>query len=417
MKECDLLTQEECRLEKEDPQPELKQAEDSGMKIGGADATLSDSSGIQSVHTQTESRDPPVSDAEGGRQNLSQKSNQMGEVRLLQTVRIPAGYKKIVRGQVQGGEGGTLTLFTSTIDHPDVLLADSAVCSMDDGCTTLILENHGTEKLLLERGTVLGTVTPVDEVTFGGQMSMEVMDTSISTDQTDANCGNGVQADPYLLATEHRSTGRGAHSLTNADPPSGGAMAHSLIPAGDRSEERERTSDVIPVSTPDGGRTAMHLVSTSVLSGGQYPDDGVTISDAQSEEGTVGRFESGSEGRIKRLLEQLDLGSGHLTAPQEEQLVTLLRSFVDVFALDSSELGSTSLIHHSIDTGDHPPIRQPVRRMPFALRPQVDQLVQDACRGSYPAIIESLGQSRSTGPEERRINAILHGLSPSEQSY
>ena len=45
-------------------------------------------------------------------------------------------------------------------------MADSAVCSTDDGCTTLILENHGTEKLVLKRGTVLGTVTLVDEVTL-----------------------------------------------------------------------------------------------------------------------------------------------------------------------------------------------------------------------------------------------------------
>lgn len=147
------------------PQSESKQSEEA------ADAIHSDSSGSQSVHTSTESRDSPASDAGGGRRNPSQKSNQAGEVQLLQTVKVPAGYKKIVRGQVQGGEGSTLTLFTSTIDQPGVLLADGTVCSMDGRCTTLILENHGTEKLLLKCETVLGTVTPVDEVTFGNQMS------------------------------------------------------------------------------------------------------------------------------------------------------------------------------------------------------------------------------------------------------
>ena len=32
---------------------------------------------------------------------------------------------------------------------------------------------------------------------------------------------------------------------------------------------------------------------------------------------------------------------------------------------------------HVINTGDWPPIRQPARRMPFALREEVDRLVHD----------------------------------------
>ena len=47
-----------------------------------------------------------------------------------------------------------------------------------------------------------------------------------------------------------------------------------------------------------------------------------------------------------------------------------------MFALDP-ELGSTDLVTHSIDTGSHSPIRQPVRRTPFALRDMVDKLVQE----------------------------------------
>ena len=38
-----------------------------------------------------------------------------------------------------------------------------------------------------------------------------------------------------------------------------------------------------------------------------------------------------------------------------EQLENLLLNFVDVFALDDSELGRTSLVQHTIDTSDHPP--------------------------------------------------------------
>ena len=54
-----------------------------------------------------------------------------------------------------------------------------------------------------------------------------------------------------------------------------------------------------------------------------------------------------------------------------------LVSYSDVFALNPNELGTTQLVTHSIDTGSHPPIKQPIRQTPFALRKKVDQLVQD----------------------------------------
>ena len=43
--------------------------------------------------------------------------------------------------------------------------------------------------------------------------------------------------------------------------------------------------------------------------------------------------------------------------------------------MDESDLGTTDLAEHRINTGDHAPIRQPARRMPIALRDQVEQMV------------------------------------------
>lgn len=54
---------------------------------------------------------------------------------------------------------------------------------------------------------------------------------------------------------------------------------------------------------------------------------------------------------------------------------TLLCEYVDIFALDPSELGVSNLDTHSIDTTDHLPIRQPPRRTPFALREQIEDMV------------------------------------------
>ena len=54
----------------------------------------------------------------------------------------------------------------------------------------------------------------------------------------------------------------------------------------------------------------------------------------------------------------------------------------DVFAVDEGELGEVREVQHGIVTGDSPPIRQPVRRIPFALREKVAGLVNDMLSGS-----------------------------------
>ena len=49
----------------------------------------------------------------------------------------------------------------------------------------------------------------------------------------------------------------------------------------------------------------------------------------------------------------------------------------DLFALAGSELGVTDMITHSIDTGNHKPIRQQTRHTPFALRQKIEDLTQE----------------------------------------
>lgn len=91
---------------------------------------------------------------------------------------------------------------------------------------------------------------------------------------------------------------------------------------------------------------------------------------------TVQRLESDPEERSERKA-QLDLNVDRLPPSAQRELQILLSSYADVFALDLSELGTTDMVTHSIETGDHRPIRQPVRRTPFALREKVDTLVQE----------------------------------------
>ena len=49
----------------------------------------------------------------------------------------------------------------------------------------------------------------------------------------------------------------------------------------------------------------------------------------------------------------------------------------DIFALNATELGKTELMSHHIDTGDHPPICQPLRRTPFSLRKKINEIVTE----------------------------------------
>ena len=51
--------------------------------------------------------------------------------------------------------------------------------------------------------------------------------------------------------------------------------------------------------------------------------------------------------------------------------MSFLASHHDVFSLEEGERGETNLVELGIDTGDSPPVRQPLRRMPFAARQEV----------------------------------------------
>ena len=92
--------------------------------------------------------------------------------------------------------------------------------------------------------------------------------------------------------------------------------------------------------------------------------------------------------RKASLLQQLDLKVDHLTPEDRSRLESLIGDYSDVFALDSSELGTTDVVKHTIDTGGHPPIKQPPRRTPFALRMKVELVREMLSQG----VIE---QSRS----------------------
>ena len=231
-----------------------------------------------------------------------------GVIRLLQTIKVPAGYRKVIRGGIQEAPGSPTTmLFTPSLELSTVRLADGVIECREEEFATLIIENHRTEKLRLKRGTVLGTLEAVEEA-------------------------EGARETQAVVGLETESDGK------------------------------------------DQNDTAAHDGTNAVVEDCTYPSGG-SRAYSPGAEPVVNRMSGGKNGRLAKLFQQLELDGGQLHAKEERQLKTLLEKHSDIFAVEPSELGTSSVAQHSIKTGDHPPIRQPLRQMPFTLRHQVDKLV------------------------------------------
>lgn len=65
----------------------------------------------------------------------------------------------------------------------------------------------------------------------------------------------------------------------------------------------------------------------------------------------------------------------HLSPEERNKLYSCLQD-AKLLAREDSYLGSTVLVKHAINTSDHPVIKQPPRRIPFALRNHVDEMMK-----------------------------------------
>ena len=60
-----------------------------------------------------------------------------------------------------------------------------------------------------------------------------------------------------------------------------------------------------------------------------------------------------------------------------DKLGQLLRQYSKAFSANEYDLGWTDRVKHKIDTGDHPPARQPLRRLPLAQREIIDRHIDE----------------------------------------
>ena len=79
--------------------------------------------------------------------------------------------------------------------------------------------------------------------------------------------------------------------------------------------------------------------------------------------------------RLGKLYSELKLPPDSLSSDEVMQLKNLISEFSDVFALDDSELGCTNILQHSVNTRDHPPIKQQPYRTPVVRREKVAEMI------------------------------------------
>ena len=77
------------------------------------------------------------------------------------------------------------------------------------------------------------------------------------------------------------------------------------------------------------------------------------------------------------LQELLESSVKHLPAENHELVQQLFSRYSDVFSSGDGDIGRTSWVKHSIDTGDARPVRQRARRAPLVQQQEIDKQVKD----------------------------------------
>ena len=79
-----------------------------------------------------------------------------------------------------------------------------------------------------------------------------------------------------------------------------------------------------------------------------------------------------SKNHLEQLQQQIKI-SDRCSETERQQLLECLLGKSEVFALSDEELGETDVVEHSIDTSTAKPVKEPPRRLPYALRKQLEE--------------------------------------------
>jgi len=148
-----------------------------------------------------------------------------------------------------------------------------------------------------------------------------------------------------------------------------------------------------PVSTVEhvySGRTLLHIQTTelhvpvlnaraqdvTVIRGTLLGKVFAAETVAQGRPSQIRRIQAGetiSPAHEEVIRQMVDGLPSEVTFEQREKVRDLLLQYRTILSLGDHDVGRTHLVEHTIDTGDHRPIRQPLRRQPFQHQDYIDQ--------------------------------------------
>ena len=114
---------------------------------------------------------------------------------------------------------------------------------------------------------------------------------------------------------------------------------------------------------------------------------------------TVSCKDKEREEKLVKMIEEPDLPDS-----ERAELYALLAKHHNAFSLELGESGETDLTLLEIDTGDERPRRQPVRRVPFAVRQQIADLLAEMQRDGVKV---TLGKPCGACPEKGWESSLL----------
>ena len=116
----------------------------------------------------------------------------------------------------------------------------------------------------------------------------------------------------------------------------------------------------------EAGVTLGGVAMASVINVEQQTGEVARVLAATVDPSKASHHEKFHQEKLKEAVGELDL-----SAEGKEAFQTFIAKHHQAFCLEDSERGETDLVSMHVDTGDTHPIKQRVRRMPFALRQEV----------------------------------------------
>ncbi len=109
--------------------------------------------------------------------------------------------------------------------------------------------------------------------------------------------------------------------------------------------------------------------------------------------------------------------SEYITTREREELAEAIYEYRDVFSSGPEDMGETDFVNHTIDTGEHRPIRLPPRRLPITkqdvekaeVQKMLDQGVIEPCQSSWASpvvLVTKKDDSTRFCVDYRKVNEV-----------